>query len=94
MARNFLKKMVSKVKRDNEISAKQSVLEELFYDFNRDRATVYKMNFFRGIFFGVGSAIGATVLITALIGLLSVFTDLPGGIGNFIQRIIEAMNQK
>jgi len=89
----MIKKLVKKLKKDNERGAKVGLLEELFYDFNKNRAQVYKMNFVRGIFFGVGSVLGATVVIAIVAGLLSMFTDLPGGIGNFIQNIVDAINR-
>jgi len=93
MVKKLVKKVVSRVKKDNENGARTAVLEDLFYDFNRNRHQVYVMNFVRGIFFGLGSAIGATVVIALLVALLNFFTDLPGGIGGFIQSIIDAMNR-
>lgn len=92
MKKHF-KKIASKIKKDNENGARVSLVEELFYDFNRSRHQVYKMNFVRGIFFGIGSAIGATVVIAVIAALLSLFTDLPGGIGGFVQSIIDAMSR-
>ena len=89
----MVKKFIKKIRSDNEKGARTSLLEELFYDFNRNRHQVFVMNFVRGIFFGVGSVLGATVVIALLVGLLSLFTDLPGGIGNFVQSIIDAANQ-
>jgi hypothetical protein len=91
--KHFMKKVARKLKHDNENGARKAVLEDLFYDFNRSRLEVYKMNFVRGIFFGVGSALGATVVIALIAWLLSLFTDLPGGIGNFVQNVVESMNQ-
>jgi len=93
MVKKLVKKVVNRVKKDNESGARTAVLEDLFYDFNRNRHQVYVMNFVRGIFFGLGSAIGATVVIALLVALLNFFTDLPGGIGGFIQSIIDAMNR-
>ncbi|MEP6710141.1 MAG: DUF5665 domain-containing protein [Candidatus Saccharibacteria bacterium] len=89
----MVKKFIKKIRSDNEKGARTSLLEELFYDFNRNRHQVFVMNFVRGIFFGVGSVLGATVVIALLVGLLSLFTDLPGGIGGFVQSIIDAANQ-
>lgn len=91
--KKFVKKVTSKVKKDNENGARVAVIEDLFYDFHRNRRQVYLMNFVRGIFFGFGSVLGATVLIALALGLLNLFTDVPGGIGDFIQRIIDAVNQ-
>jgi hypothetical protein len=93
MVKKLAKKIVKRIKKDNENGARTAVLEDLFYDFNRNRHQIYVMNFIRGIFFGLGSAIGATVVIALLVALLNFFTDLPGGIGGFIQSIIDAMNR-
>lgn len=93
MLKKVFQKLKSRFKRDSEKSARESMLEELFYDLNRSRVSVYKVNFVRGLFFGLGSAIGASVLIALLIGILNMFSDLPGGIGSFIERILDAMNK-
>ena len=90
----LIKRAARKIKHDNENGARKATLEDLFYDFNRSRVEVYKMNFMRGIFFGVGSVLGATVFITLIVWLLNLFTDLPGGIGDFIQSIINSMNNR
>lgn len=82
----IIKKAVNKVKTDNERGARQGILEDLFYDFNRNRHQVYVMNFVRGIFFGFGSVLGATVLVAILAWTLSLFVDLPG-IGHSIQQV-------
>lgn len=93
MVKKTVKKVVDRVKKDNENGARMAVIEDLFNDFHRNRHQVYFFNFVRGIFFGLGSALGATVVLALLIGLLSVFTDIPGGIGDFVQQIIDAMNR-
>ena len=67
-----------------------AVLEDLFYDFNRSRADVYKMNFIRGIFFGLGSALGGTVILAIAVWVLSLFVDLPG-VGQSIQEFQDAL---
>jgi hypothetical protein len=81
-----VRKTVNKVKTDNERGARQAILEDLFYDFNRNRHQVYVMNFVRGIFFGLGSVLGATVLVAILAWVLSFFIYLPG-IGHSIQQV-------
>jgi hypothetical protein len=65
--------------------AQRELLEQLFDDHYRFRWRIYKMNFFRGIFFGFGSAIGATLLVGILIWVLSFFTNLPV-VGNFLHQ--------
>jgi len=92
----MIKKTLAKVKTDNENGARRTVIEDLFYDFHRSRAQVYKMNFIRGIFFGVGSILGGTVVVALILWLLSLLVDLPGGIGDFVQYIVDIVdnNQK
>lgn len=88
-----VKKVTQRIKRDSEVGARRAILEELFTDFHQNRHQVYWFNFIRGIFFGLGSVVGATVIIAVVVALLGVLTDIPGGIGEFVQRIIDAMNR-
>lgn len=74
-----------KEKLNIENGAKRSVIEELFNDYYDNRRNIYKVNFFRGIFFGLGSVIGATVVVALLVWLLSFFVNLPG-IGNTFEQ--------
>jgi len=82
---SFIEKMKLKIKKSNEVGARKKVLEELFYDFNRSRAQIYKLNFFRGIFIGAGTVIGGTVVIGLLIWFLNF-------LGNFIPPLDDALN--
>ena len=86
--------MINKIKKDNEYGSRRAILEDLFYDFHSSRKQVFAMNFIRGIFFGVGSALGATIVIGLLLWLLSFFVDLPGGVGNFVQYIVDTVKNK
>lgn len=81
------------IRRKQAKGAAEKTLEELFNDFNRSRFQIYKFNFFRGIFFGLGSVLGGTVVLGLLLWLLGLFTDIPGGIGNFISDIINEAGQ-
>jgi hypothetical protein len=76
--KHVIHKVAKKLKKDNEDGARKAILEELFYDFNRSRAEVYKMNFIRGIFLGVGTAIGGTLVIGLLVWVLGFFVNIPG----------------
>jgi hypothetical protein len=89
----MIKKAVHKIKKDNENGARKAILEDLFYDFNRNRHQVYVMNFLRGIFFGVGSVLGGTVVIAVLLWLLSLLVNIPGGIGDLVHFIVNTVNQ-
>lgn len=42
-----------------------------------DAAKSYKMSFVKGLFQGLGGAIGATLLVALVIWLLSLFADIP-----------------
>ena len=90
----MIKKAVTKLKEDNERGARQAILEDLFYDFHRSRHQVYTMNFVRGIWFGVGSVIGGTLVVALIVWLLSLLVDLPGGIGDFVQFVVDIVQQK
>lgn len=59
------------------MNARRTILEELFNDFYDDRRNIYRMNFFRGIFFGLGSVLGGTVVVAIIVWILSFFVQLP-----------------
>lgn len=84
------KKVVDKVKRDNEAGARRAIIEDLFYDFNKSRAQVYKMNFIRGIFFGLGSVLGGTIVVALLVWSLGLFVHTPG-LGDSVKQIQQTL---
>jgi hypothetical protein len=90
MAKNVVKAAAKQIKSDNERGSRLALIEDLFYDFNRNRVEVYKMNFIRGIFFGFGSILGGTVVIALLAWLLSFFVEIPG-IGDSIQQVQDSI---
>lgn len=90
----MINKVADKIKHDNETDARKELVENLFYDFNKSRKEVYWMNFWRGIFFGIGSVIGGTLIVALVLWILSLLVDLPGGIGDFIQYIVDTVRQK
>ena len=73
-------------------STGDEVLQELFNDLYHDRKKIYKVNFFRGIFFGFGSFLGATMLVAILIWALSLFGNLPV-IGDYFNRAQQSIEQ-
>lgn len=83
------KKLVKKVKENNEAGARRAILEDLFYDFHSSRRQVYTMNFFRGVFLGFGTVIGGSLVIALLVWVLSLLADIPGGVGDFVQYIVD-----
>lgn len=90
----MIKKAASKAKQTSENVARKAILQDLFYDFNKNRRQVYLMNFFRGIFFGVGSIIGGTLVIAIVVWILKLLVDIPGGAGDVIQFIVDTVRQQ
>jgi hypothetical protein len=83
-----------RLREDNEKGARRDLIEQLFYDFHSSRRQVYWLNFWRGISFGVGSVIGGTLIVALVVWLLSWLVDLPGGVGEFIEYIVNTVRQK
>lgn len=90
----MVKKVVKQINKDNEIGARKDLLEQLFHDFHKSRKEVYWLNFVRGIFFGVGSLLGGTIVIALVVWLLSWLTDIPGGFGDFIQYVVDTVQNR
>ena len=65
------------IARDQRMAARRTIIEEMFNDFYDDRRNIYRMNFFRGIFFGLGSVLGGTVVVAIVVWILSFFVQLP-----------------
>lgn len=55
------------------------------------RRRLYIENFMRGIFFGLGSVLGATVLIGVVIWILSFFSNIPF-VGDIVVAIRDSIN--
>ena len=95
---NNMKKMLEKLKKNvkegNEKGARESVLEDLFNDFNRNRFTIYKMNFFRGIFFGFGSVLGGTIVVALVIWALNLLGNWVPPIADFIDGITTSISTR
>ena len=65
--------------------AQKTLLEELFNDFYAERRKIYRVNFFRGIFFGLGSVLGGTIVLALVVWLISLFVNFPV-VGQFFQQ--------
>lgn len=57
-----------------------------------DKKRVFKMAFFRGVFTGLGSIIGATIVVALLLWILSLFEAIPF-IGPIIENIDRAIDE-
>lgn len=90
--KNLFKRLQSTMKHNNERGARQSVIEDLFYDFNRSRVQVYKMNFVRGILFGAGSVIGGTVVIALIVWILSLLGNVIPPLGDFFDGVSNTLD--
>lgn len=88
-----MKKAVKRLQEDTESKARRALIEDLFQDFHSSRRQIFEMNFIRGIFFGVGSVIGGTLVVAILAWILSLFTDAPGILGEFIQFIVDTVQR-
>lgn len=78
--------------KDAKISdANRDVFEGFFEDYFKNRKQIYWLNFVRGVWFGLGSVIGGTLVLAGVLGLLSLFHQVPflSGIVEIIQRSIE-----
>ncbi|OYX38582.1 hypothetical protein B7Z00_01875 [Candidatus Saccharibacteria bacterium 32-50-10] len=91
MRLKFWQKLKQQIVNGNEKGAREAVLEDLFNDFNRNRYVIYKMNFFRGVFFGFGSVLGGTVVVALVIWLLNATGQLIPGVAGFVESVVELM---
>jgi len=80
-------------KKNDDIDTKAAVqaLEYLLAAGYVSKKKLYKENFVRGIFFSVGSIIGATLVIATLLWILSLFNQVPF-IGNISQNVQNTLN--
>lgn len=90
--KNKIRQIARSVKAGNERGARQTLIEELFYDFNRSRSQVYMTNFIRGIMFGAGSVIGGTVVIALLIWVLSLLGNVIPPLGDFFEGVSSTLD--
>lgn len=87
----MLKKSAARVKDSQEKGAREAILEQMFHDFNRSRVQVYKLNFFRGIFFGFGSAFGGTVVVALVIWIVTMLAQSFPPLQDFITTVNQAL---
>lgn len=92
--KSAVKRAAEKIKKDNENGARQAVIEDLFFDFHRSRKQIYWMNFWRGIFFGIGSVVGVTFFVVISVWLLSKTADVFPPLADFINQLIDTMQRR
>jgi len=82
----------SKKSAQHQHDGNAAVFEEFFQDYHKHRRQVYAMNFFRGIWFGLGSVLGGTLVLAIILWMLSLFQEVPfvSDIVNAVQNSIEA----
>lgn len=85
---------LEQLKDTSEIGARKNLIEELFYDFHSSRRQVYLMNFVRGLFFGFGSVLGATLVVALVIWLLGQFGDIFPPLADFINNLTDTMQRR
>lgn len=68
-----------------------SAFADFFEDYELRRWQVYRMNFARGIAFGLGTFIGGTFVIAAVLWMLSLFQDVPF-LTDFVETIQNSIN--
>ena len=79
---------------NKDLAAEESLLREIFYDFYKYRGRIYRVNFVRGLFFGLGSVLGGTIVVAILIALMTIFINVPGGLGDFFRWIIDSLQSR
>ena len=83
-----LQQLRAKKLRNDQLSAEELVLDELFFD-------LYRINFVRGICFGFGSVLGGTIFVAAMVALFTWFSNIaPGGLSSFFRWIIDTITQR
>lgn len=61
-------------------------IESVFESGYANHRRVYFINFTRGLFFGLGSVLGGTLVIAIVIWVLSLFTEVPL-LGEFFEKV-------
>lgn len=76
--------------RGEQMGARRTIIEELFNDMYNDRRNIYLMNFIRGIFFGLGTFLGGTIVVALVVWALSLFVNFPV-IGDQVQKAQDSL---
>lgn len=68
-------------------------LESLYDSLNPNRKAVYRTNFIKGIWSGLGGILGATIGIALLLWILSLFGQIPL-IGHFVETVRHTLQNR
>lgn len=82
------------MKNQQEMGARRALLEDLFNDWYVERKKIYWINFVRGLFFGLGSVLGGTILLALAVWLLAQIGALIPFLSDFIREIMEAIESR
>ncbi len=64
-----------------------------YFDYFHNWKRFMWANFVRGLMIGLGTVIGATILVSIVAGLLGLFGHLPPSIGNFFKNTQNAIQK-
>lgn len=84
MIKSHIDNVKKHLSKDHAVGAQRDLLEQLYDDHYKNRWRIYKMNFTRGVFFGFGSVLGATIVVSIAIWVLAQFLQLPD---NLLQQV-------
>jgi hypothetical protein len=76
-------------------SGEREEIRELFEDvYISNKWRIMRMNFLRGIFFGLGTFLGGTIVVAVVIWVLSQTVDLFPWAQDFTERLINSLQKR
>ena len=86
MAKELTKKISTEKKRLT--TERDAFLEDMFNDIYKNRKRIYQVNFVRGLFFGLGTFLGGTVVVAIIVWVLSRFVNWP-----FVENLVQTLQK-
>ncbi len=83
---------MAKPKTPKEYEQLGRVVSTIYESGYLDKKLAYKTSFIKGMFSGLGGAIGATILVALLIWILSFFGNVPL-VGRFVDKVQNTVEQ-